>query len=45
MHGWPGSVREFYEMIPLLATPRPGQDFVFEVKQNLFVQQDFGAGW
>ena len=31
VHGWPGSVREFYEMIPMLTTPRPDQDFVFEV--------------
>lgn len=31
MHGWPGSVREFYEIIPLLTTPRSGQNFVFEV--------------
>ncbi|KAK5642977.1 hypothetical protein RI129_009144 [Pyrocoelia pectoralis] len=31
LHGWPGSVREFYEIIPLLTTPQEGQDFVFEV--------------
>lgn len=31
LHGWPGSVREFYEAIPLLTTPQPGKDFVFEV--------------
>ncbi|XP_047109732.1 juvenile hormone epoxide hydrolase 1-like [Schistocerca piceifrons] len=31
LHGWPGSVREFYSVIPLLTTPREGQDFVFEV--------------
>lgn len=31
VHGWPGSVREFYELIPLLTTARAGQDFVFEV--------------
>ncbi|XP_072946238.1 juvenile hormone epoxide hydrolase-like [Epargyreus clarus] len=31
IHGWPGSVREFYEAIPLLTTVRPGYDFVFEV--------------
>ncbi|KAJ0171812.1 hypothetical protein K1T71_012575 [Dendrolimus kikuchii] len=31
MHGWPGSVREFYEIIPLLTTPRPGYKFVFEI--------------
>ncbi|CAB3245124.1 unnamed protein product [Arctia plantaginis] len=31
LHGWPGSVREFYEAIPLLTTPRPGYNFVFEV--------------
>jgi juvenile hormone epoxide hydrolase len=31
LHGWPGSVREFYEIIPLLTTPQPGRNFVFEV--------------
>ncbi|XP_026761182.2 juvenile hormone epoxide hydrolase-like [Galleria mellonella] len=31
LHGWPSSVREFYEAIPLLTTVRPGYDFVFEV--------------
>ncbi|XP_053620263.1 juvenile hormone epoxide hydrolase-like isoform X2 [Plodia interpunctella] len=31
MHGWPGSVREFYEAIPLLTKQREGYDFVFEV--------------
>nr|ARE68677.1 juvenile hormone epoxide hydrolase [Epicauta chinensis] len=31
LHGWPGSVREFYEIIPLLTTPQKGRDFVFEV--------------
>ncbi|KAL0860664.1 hypothetical protein ABMA27_010009 [Loxostege sticticalis] len=30
-HGWPGSVREFYEAIPLLTKQTPGYDFVFEV--------------
>lgn len=31
VHGWPGSVREFYEIIPILTTPRRGYNFVFEV--------------
>ncbi|KAJ8877465.1 hypothetical protein PR048_021920 [Dryococelus australis] len=31
LHGWPGSIREFYSIIPLLTTPRSGVDFVFEV--------------
>lgn len=32
MHGWPGSVREFYSMIPILTEkPLHGADFVFEV--------------
>ncbi|XP_058807989.1 juvenile hormone epoxide hydrolase 1-like [Phymastichus coffea] len=30
-HGWPGSVVEFYKIIPMLTTPRPNYDFVFEV--------------
>ncbi|XP_046418308.1 juvenile hormone epoxide hydrolase 1-like isoform X2 [Neodiprion fabricii] len=31
LHGWPGSVVEFQKAIPLLSTPRPDQDFVFEL--------------
>ncbi|KAL6429368.1 hypothetical protein ACFW04_008209 [Cataglyphis niger] len=31
IHGWPGSVVEFQKIIPLLTTPRPDRDFVFEV--------------
>ena len=31
MHGWPGSVRELYAVIPLLSTPREGYNHVFEV--------------
>ncbi|KAL1508971.1 hypothetical protein ABEB36_003783 [Hypothenemus hampei] len=31
LHGWPGSVREFYELIPLLTTPQKGRKVVFEV--------------
>ncbi|KAK6628634.1 hypothetical protein RUM43_002449 [Polyplax serrata] len=31
LHGWPGSVREFYDLIPLLTSPRKDVDFVFEV--------------
>ncbi|XP_072376840.1 juvenile hormone epoxide hydrolase 1-like [Diabrotica undecimpunctata] len=31
LHGWPGSVREFYEIIPLLTKPQNGRDFVFEL--------------
>ena len=30
-HGWPGSVVEFQKIIPILTTPRPDRDFVFEV--------------
>jgi len=31
VHGWPGSVVEFQKIIPILTTPRPDKDFVFEV--------------
>ncbi|XP_044760197.1 juvenile hormone epoxide hydrolase 1-like [Coccinella septempunctata] len=31
IHGWPGSVREFYEIIPLLTTPQKDRQFVYEV--------------
>lgn len=31
LHGWPGSVREYYELIPLLTKPKEGRKFVFEV--------------
>lgn len=30
-HGWPGSVVEFYKILPMLTSPRPDHDFVFEV--------------
>ena len=31
LHGWPGSVREFYEMIPKLTTRSEEKEYVFEV--------------
>ncbi|XP_041972509.1 juvenile hormone epoxide hydrolase-like [Aricia agestis] len=31
LHGWPGSIREFYEIIPKLISKRPSHNFVFEV--------------
>lgn len=31
LHGWPGSVVEFYKVIPMLTTPKEENDFVFEV--------------
>ncbi|XP_037083167.1 juvenile hormone epoxide hydrolase 1-like [Pollicipes pollicipes] len=31
LHGWPGSVVEFYSVLPLLTAPRPGHRVVFEV--------------
>ncbi|KAH8261110.1 hypothetical protein KR044_003598 [Drosophila immigrans] len=31
LHGWPGSVREFYEILPLLTTGNDKSDYVFEV--------------
>lgn len=31
LHGWPGSVREFYELIPLLTKVDKKRDYVFEV--------------
>lgn len=31
LHGWPGSIIEFYKILPLLTSPREGRDFVFEV--------------
>lgn len=31
LHGWPGSVREFYEIIPMLTEPDERKQFVFEV--------------
>uniref|UniRef100_U5EUG0 Epoxide hydrolase n=1 Tax=Corethrella appendiculata TaxID=1370023 RepID=U5EUG0_9DIPT len=31
LHGWPGSVREFYEIIPKLTTQSADKNFVFEV--------------
>lgn len=31
LHGWPGSVREFYELIPILTKVNQKRDYVFEV--------------
>ncbi|KAG5881781.1 hypothetical protein JTB14_033141 [Gonioctena quinquepunctata] len=31
LHGWPGSLREFYDILPILTTPQKNRDFVFEV--------------
>ncbi|XP_011196462.2 juvenile hormone epoxide hydrolase 1 [Zeugodacus cucurbitae] len=31
LHGWPGSVREFYDLIPLLTNPNPNSEYIFEV--------------
>lgn len=31
LHGWPGSIREFYELFPLLTTANDKSDYVFEV--------------
>ncbi|KZC13710.1 Juvenile hormone epoxide hydrolase 1, partial [Dufourea novaeangliae] len=31
IHGWPGSVVEFQKIIPMLTTPSPDHDFVFEL--------------
>lgn len=31
VHGWPGSVREFYELIPYLTKPTNGRDYAFEL--------------
>ncbi|XP_063987163.1 juvenile hormone epoxide hydrolase 1-like [Diachasmimorpha longicaudata] len=31
LHGWPGSIVEFYKFIPMLTTPRDDHDFVFEI--------------
>lgn len=31
LHGWPGSVREFYDFIPLLTNPNDKSPVAFEV--------------
>lgn len=31
IHGWPSTPSEFYNLIPLLTTPHPKADFLFEV--------------
>uniref|UniRef100_A0A023ESJ9 Epoxide hydrolase n=1 Tax=Aedes albopictus TaxID=7160 RepID=A0A023ESJ9_AEDAL len=41
LHGWPGSVREFYDVIPKLTTKSDDKDFVFEV----IVPSLPGYGW
>uniref|UniRef100_A0A0K8TLC3 Epoxide hydrolase n=1 Tax=Tabanus bromius TaxID=304241 RepID=A0A0K8TLC3_TABBR len=41
LHGWPGSVREFYDVIPKLADPEGNSNYVFEV----VVPSLPGYGW
>ena len=41
LHGWPGSVREFYDIIPKLADPDTKSEYVFEV----VVPSLPGYGW
>lgn len=41
LHGWPGSVREFYDFIPILNEPAEMSDYVFEVVAPSLV----GYGW
>uniref|UniRef100_A0A1B0AAR2 Epoxide hydrolase n=1 Tax=Glossina pallidipes TaxID=7398 RepID=A0A1B0AAR2_GLOPL len=41
LHGWPGSVREFYEIIPLLTEANDQNNYVFEV----IVPSLPGYGW
>lgn len=31
LHGWPGSVREFYDLISKLAKPQEGRKYIFEI--------------
>lgn len=31
LHGWPGSIREFFDLFPLLTTANEKSDYVFEV--------------
>ncbi|TGZ54250.1 Epoxide hydrolase [Temnothorax longispinosus] len=31
VHGWSGSIMEFYKIIPFLTSPKPEYDFIFEV--------------
>ena len=40
-HGWPGSIREFYEIIPKLIDTNNDTDFVFEAKTPSLA----GFGW
>lgn len=41
LHGWPGSVREFYNIIPKLTSPNSKSNYVFEV----VVPSLPGYGW
>ncbi|XP_055544373.1 juvenile hormone epoxide hydrolase 1-like isoform X2 [Wyeomyia smithii] len=41
LHGWPGSVREFYDIIPMLTTKSEDKNYVFEV----IVPSLPGYGW
>ncbi|XP_001360678.2 juvenile hormone epoxide hydrolase 1 [Drosophila pseudoobscura] len=41
LHGWPGSVREFYDIIPMLTNDQNVTDYAFEVVAPSLV----GYGW
>uniref|UniRef100_A0AAG5DUK4 Epoxide hydrolase n=1 Tax=Anopheles atroparvus TaxID=41427 RepID=A0AAG5DUK4_ANOAO len=41
LHGWPGSVREFYDIIPMLSNRTSDKDYVFDV----IVPSLPGYGW
>ncbi|XP_053672900.1 juvenile hormone epoxide hydrolase 1-like [Anopheles nili] len=41
LHGWPGSVREFYDIIPLLSNRTSDKEYVFDVIVPSFP----GYGW
>ncbi|XP_053696692.1 juvenile hormone epoxide hydrolase 1-like [Sabethes cyaneus] len=41
LHGWPGSVREFYDIIPMLTSKTEDKNYVFEV----IVPSLPGYGW
>ncbi|KAJ8925185.1 hypothetical protein NQ315_001370 [Exocentrus adspersus] len=41
LHGWPGSIREFYEIIPLLTAPQKDRTLVFEIIAPLVTRYGF----
>lgn len=44
LHGWPGSIREFYEIIPLLTQPQKGNKNQINYSTSTGAAQNYISG-